>query len=86
VGVERIAMTAFRDRTDAGVQLAAPVREALSRLFTIPLQPREDGRYLAAAWCVLHDEQVHVALGGGVPTGLRTKQNQVPQARTVDFS
>lgn len=46
----------------AGYDPAVPaaVVRALRKLFTIPLQPREDGRYLVAAWCVLEDEQVHV--------------------------
>ncbi len=40
--------------------IGAPVARALTRLFTIPLEPRRDGKLLAAAWCVLEDEQVHV--------------------------
>lgn len=53
-----------RDRliTRAGYDpsIGAHVARALTRLFTIPLEPRRDGKLLAAAWCVLEDEQVHV--------------------------
>lgn len=41
------------------------VARALRRLFTIPLGPQPDGRLLAAAWCVLEGEQIHVPDASG---------------------
>lgn len=41
--------------------ISAHVMRALRRLFTIPLAPQPDGRHRVAAWCVLREEQVHVA-------------------------